>query len=214
MLEYVERKGTASNKWDGLTETFGADGLLPLWVADMDFRVDSHITDALADYMKTGIYGYYKIPDSYYDSFIEWEKTEHGFNVEREWIRYSPGVVCGFNFALQVLTEPGDSVIIQQPVYYPFSSLIRHNGRKVVSSDLVRDAEGHYSMDYDDFEQKVIRHDVKLFILCNPHNPVGRVWTKEELQRIGRICAAHGVIVFSDEIHFDFVWEGEHNLFQ
>ena len=214
MLEYVERKGTASNKWDGLTETFGADGLLPLWVADMDFRVDSHITDALSDYMKTGVFGYYKIPDSYYDSFIEWENTEHGLSVEREWIRYSPGVVCGFNFALQVLTEPGDSVIIQQPVYYPFSSLIRHNGRKVVSSDLVRDAEGHYSMDYDDFEQKVIRHDVKLFILCNPHNPVGRVWTKEELQRIGRICAAHGVIVFSDEIHFDFVWEGEHNVFQ
>lgn len=130
------------------------------------------------------------------------------------WHVKSPGVCFAIASAIRALTEPGDSVIIQQPVYYPFSSLIRHNGRKVVSSDLVRDAEGHYSMDYDDFEQKVIRHDVKLFILCNPHNPVGRVWTKEELQRIGRICAAHGVIVFSDEIHFDFVWEGEHNVFQ
>ena len=207
MLEYVERKGTASNKWDGLTETFGADSLLPLWVADMDFRVDSHITDALSDYMKTGVFGYYKIPDSYYDSFIEWENTEHGLSVEREWIRYSPGVVCGFNFALQVLTDPGDSVIVTTPVYYPFLHAVTNNDRRLVCSELVS-RDGRYYIDFDDFESRIVSENVKAFIFCSPHNPVSRVWSPEELSRLLDICRRHSVAVISDEIHHDLVFSG------
>ena len=182
----------------------------------MDFKTSSYVEDTLSELVRHNIYGYSNTQpgDGFFEAVSGWMERHHGWKVDPLWHVKSPGVCFAIASAIRALTEPGDSVIIQQPVYYPFSSLIRHNGRKVVSSDLVRDAEGHYSMDYDDFEQKVIRHDVKLFILCNPHNPVGRVWTKEELQRIGRICAAHGVIVFSDEIHFDFVWEGEHNVFQ
>ena len=200
--QIINRRNTRCLKYDFAARRGYPEDILPLWVADMDFKTSSYVEDALSELVRHNIY------------VSGWMERHHGWKVDPLWHVKSPGVCFAIASAIRALTEPGDSVIIQQPVYYPFSSLIRHNGRKVVSSDLVRDAEGHYSMDYDDFEQKVIRHDVKLFILCNPHNPVGRVWTKEELQRIGRICAAHGVIVFSDEIHFDFVWEGEHNVFQ
>lgn len=205
MLEYVERKGTDSSKWDGLVSTFGSDGLLPLWVADMDFRVDSHITDAITDYINSGVYGYYVIPDSYYDSFIEWERTEHGLTVDREWIRYSPGVVCGFNFAVQVLTDPGDAVIVTTPVYYPFLHAVRDNGRRLVSSELVRQ-DGRYYIDFEDFERKIIDEDVRAFIFCSPHNPVSRVWSADEISRLLGICRRHGVAVISDEIHHDLVF--------
>ena len=190
--------------------------LLPLWVADMDFRTSSYVEDALSELARHNIYGYSNTQpgDGFFEAVSGWIKRHHGWDVDPVWHVKTPGVCFAIATAIRAFTAPGDSVIIQQPVYYPFSSLIRHNGREVISSDLVRDAEGNYSMDYDDFEQKVIRHDVKLFILCNPHNPVGRVWLEEELQRIGRICAEHGVVVFSDEIHFDFVWEGKHHVFQ
>ncbi len=212
----VNRKNTRCIKYDFAAENGYPEDILPLWVADMDFKTSSYVEDTLSELVRHNIYGYSNTQpgDGFFEAVSGWMERHHGWKVDPLWHVKSPGVCFAIASATRALTEPGDSVIIQQPVYYPFSSLIRHNGRKVVSSDLVRDAEGHYSMDYDDFEQKVIRHDVKLFILCNPHNPVGRVWTKEELQRIGRICAAHGVIVFSDEIHFDFVWEGEHNVFQ
>lgn len=143
MIEYTERKGTGCIKWDGLEQTFGADGLLPLWVADMDFRVDSHITDAIEEYLQRGVFGYEGIPDSYYDAFIDWEKSEHGLSIEREWIRYSPGVVSGFNFALQILSEPGDAVIETTPVYYPFFRAAENNGRKLICSELIN-RDGRY----------------------------------------------------------------------
>ena len=214
--QIINRRNTRCLKYDFAARRGYPEDILPLWVADMDFRTSSYAEDALSALTRHNIYGYSNTQpgDGFFEAVSGWMERHHGWKVDPLWHVKSPGVCFAIASAIRALTEPGDSVIIQQPVYYPFSSLIRHNGRKVVSSDLVRDAEGHYSMDYDDFEQKVIRHDVKLFILCNPHNPVGRVWTKEELQRIGRICAAHGVIVFSDEIHFDFVWEGEHNVFQ
>lgn len=214
--QIINRRNTRCLKYDFAARRGYPEDILPLWVADMDFKTSSYVEDALSELVRHNIYGYSNTQpgDGFFEAVSGWMERHHGWKVDPLWHVKSPGVCFAIASAIRALTEPGDSVIIQQPVYYPFSSLIRHNGRKVVSSDLVRDAEGHYSMDYDDFEQKVIRHDVKLFILCNPHNPVGRVWTKEELQRIGRICAAHGVIVFSDEIHFDFVWEGEHNVFQ
>ena len=214
--QIINRRNTRCLKYDFAARRGYPEDILPLWVADMDFKTSSYVEDTLSELVRHNIYGYSNTQpgDGFFEAVSGWMERHHGWKVDPLWHVKSPGVCFAIASAIRALTEPGDSVIIQQPVYYPFSSLIRHNGRKVVSSDLVRDAEGHYSMDYDDFEQKVIRHDVKLFILCNPHNPVGRVWTKEELQRIGRICAAHGVIVFSDEIHFDFVWEGEHNVFQ
>ena len=214
--QIINRRNTRCLKYDFAARRGYPEDTLPLWVADMDFKTSSYVEDTLSELVRHNIYGYSNTQpgDGFFEAVSGWMERHHGWKVDPLWHVKSPGVCFAIASAIRALTEPGDSVIIQQPVYYPFSSLIRHNGRKVVSSDLVRDAEGHYSMDYDDFEQKVIRHDVKLFILCNPHNPVGRVWTKEELQRIGRICAAHGVIVFSDEIHFDFVWEGEHNVFQ
>ena len=214
--QIINRRNTRCLKYDFAARRGYPEDILPLWVADMDFKTSSYVEDTLSELVRHNIYGYSNTQpgDGFFEAVSGWMERHHGWKVDPLWHVKSPGVCFAIASAIRALTEPGDSVIIQQPVYYPFSSLIRHNGRRVVSSDLVRDAEGHYSMDYDDFEQKVIRHDVKLFILCNPHNPVGRVWTKEELQRIGRICAAHGVIVFSDEIHFDFVWEGEHNVFQ
>ena len=214
--QIINRRNTRCLKYDFAARRGYPEDILPLWVADMDFKTSSYVEDTLSELVRHNIYGYSNTQpgDGFFEAVSGWMERHHGWKVDPLWHVKSPGVCFAIASAIRALTEPGDSVIIQQPVYYPFSSLIRHNGRKVVSSDLVRDAEGHYSMDYDDFEQKVIRHDVKLFILCNPHNPVGRVWTKEELQRIGRICAAHGVIVFSDEIHFDYVWEGEHNVFQ
>jgi len=214
--QIINRQNTRCLKYDFAARRGYPEDILPLWVADMDFKTSSYVEDTLSELVRHNIYGYSNTQpgDGFFEAVSGWMERHHGWKVDPLWHVKSPGVCFAIASAIRALTEPGDSVIIQQPVYYPFSSLIRYNGRKVVSSDLVRDAEGHYSMDYDDFEQKVIRHDVKLFILCNPHNPVGRVWTKEELQRIGRICAAHGVIVFSDEIHFDFVWEGEHNVFQ
>ena len=141
-------------------------------------------------------------------------KRHHDFEVLPEWHVHTPGVCFAIANAIRAYTSIGDAVIIQQPVYYPFSNIVVSNGRKLVSNDLCYDGEGHYSIDFEDFENKIRDNNVKLFILCNPHNPVGRVWTKEELERIGDICKKHKVLVFSDEIHFDFIWSGKHHIFQ
>lgn len=207
MLEYIERTGTDCVKWDALEGTYGTDGLLALWVADMDFKVDSHIQDALADYVSSGVYGYNIVNDKYYDAFIDWEKAEHGLEVKREWIRYSPGVVAGFNYAVKVLTEPGDAVIVTMPVYYPFHHAVTDNGRRLINSELVN-KDGRFYIDFEDFEQKIIDNDVKAFILCSPHNPVSRIWTPDELTQVLDICRRHNVAVISDEIHHDLTFGG------
>ena len=207
VVGYAERKGTNSVKWDALEESFGADGLLPLWVADMDFRADEHITAAVSEYLKQGVFGYYDVPDSYFDAFIEWESREHAFVIEREWIRYSPGVVSGFNFALQILSGPGDAVIVNTPVYYPFLRAVENNGRRLICSELVN-RDGRYYVDTEDFERKLSENDVKVFMLCSPHNPVSRVWSEEELRTLLGICRKHGVAVIADEIHHDLTFGG------
>ena len=207
MLEYVDRRGTDCCKWDDVMTTFGADGLLPFWVADMDFRVDSHIIDAVTEYMKTGVYGYYVVPDSYYESFIAWEREQHGLTIDRDWIRYSPGVVSGFNFAVQVLTQPGDAVIVTTPVYYPFLHAVENNGRKLICSELVS-RDGRYYIDFEDFEEQIVQNKVKAFIFCSPHNPVSRVWSADEIRTLLDICRKHNVAVISDEIHHDLTFEG------
>lgn len=207
MPEYIKRSGTDSAKWDGLKQTFGEEGLLPFWVADMDFRVDSHIEEALRAYLDTGAFGYYTVPDSYYDAFIEWEKREHGLSVEREWIRFTPGVVSGFHFAVNILTEPGDAVILTTPVYYPFMNAVKNNGRKMICSELVN-RDSRYYIDFEDFERKIQENAVKAFILCSPHNPVSRIWSEDELKTLLDICRRHDVALISDEIHHDLVFGG------
>ncbi|MGF7010271.1 cystathionine beta-lyase [Lachnospiraceae bacterium PF1-22] len=208
--EYVERKQTNCEKWDGMERLFSSNDLLPLWVADMDFKVPEAITKALHEYVEMGAYGYYKVPDSYYEAFIAWEKRHHGFTVEREWLRFSLGVVSGFNWGVQMLSEPGDSIMIQQPVYYPFARAIENNERHLVSADLVNH-NGHYQVDLEAFEETIIREKVKLFILCSPHNPVGRVWTEAELKGMIALCRKHKVYVLADEIHQDLVMPTYHH---
>lgn len=207
LVTYANRKNTDSVKWDGLTEMYGEENLLPLWVADMDFEAPACVTKAVTDYASKGIYGYYRVPDSYYDAFIAWEKAHHNYEVQKDWIRFSPGVVSAFNWIVQFMTQPADSVIVLTPVYYPFFHAVNNNNRKLIHSELVN-TNGTYSIDYEDFEQKIIEHNVKLFILCSPHNPVGRVWNKEELKTLFDICRKHHVFVISDEIHHDIVFEG------
>ena len=176
-----------------------------MWVADMDFKIPQCVQKALHDYVDFGTVGYYRIPDGYYDAFINWEKTHFNFEVKREWLRFAPGVVAAFNWMLQILTEPDDAVIVMTPVYYPFLQAVPNNERKLITSELVNE-DGEYTIDFEDFEKKIIDNDVKAFILCSPHNPVARVWTKEELTRMFEICHRHHVYVISDEIHQDFVF--------
>ena len=154
-VKYVDRKNTNCNKWDGQTGMFGEEGLLPLWVADMDFQVPSCVTDALSAYVSQGVFGYYKIPDSYYQTFINWEKQYHSYEVRREWIRFSPGVVSAFNWITQFMTKPNDAVIVLTPVYYPFLHAVRNNHRRLITSDLIN-TSGVYTIDFEDFEQKII----------------------------------------------------------
>lgn len=210
LVTYVDRRNTDCSKWDAQSENFGEEGLHAMWVADMDFQVPACVTDALSAYVKEGVFGYYTAPDSYYNAFINWEK-EHGYTVKREWIRFSPGVVSGFNWIVQMMTKPKDPVIVLTPVYYPFLYAVTNNDRTLITSDLIND-HGVYSIDFEDFEQKIIDNHVKLFIFCSPHNPVGRVWKKEELDKLVAICKKHHVFIISDEIHHDLLAPGQKHI--
>ena len=210
-LIYVDRKHTDSVKWDNLESMFGRDDLLAMWVADMDFRAPECVRKALHRYVEEGVFGYYSAPDSYYDAFLKWEEKHYGLKAEKEWIRFSPGVVAAFNWIIQIMTKPGDSVIVMTPVYYPFMYAVQDNHRSLVTCDLINH-EGTYTIDYEGFEQKIIENQVKLFIMCSPHNPVGRVWTREELKKVMDICRKHQVFVISDEIHQDLTYEGHQNI--
>ncbi len=204
-VHYIDRKNTNSIKWDVLHAMYGQDDLLAMWVADMDFQAPQCVIDALSEYVNEGVFGYYRPSDEYYEAFIAWEKKHHGYEVHRDWIRFSPGVVTGFNWIVQFMTKPGDAVIVTTPVYYPFMNAVTDNERKLVTSDLINH-NGLYTIDFVDFEQKIIENQVRLFILCSPHNPVGRVWTREELKTVLDICRKHKVFVISDEIHHDLVY--------
>lgn len=215
----INRKGTNCLKYDFAVERGKPAEVLPLWVADMDFQVSEEITKSLHVAVEHGIYGYTQPKDPYYNAIMNWMKKNHQWETKREWIVKTPGVVFALGAAVKAFTKPGDAVLIQNPVYYPFTNIIRDNDRRVIDNTLVyekRVTEGksQYSIDYEDFERKIVQENIKLFILCNPHNPVGRVWTREELQYLGEICLRHHVIVVSDEIHNDFVYPGfEHTVF-
>ncbi len=212
----TDRRNTKCLKYDFAARRGYPEDILPLWVADMDFKTSSFVEDALEKVAHHNIYGYSNIQqgDGFFEALAGWMKRRHDWDVDRSWHVMTPGVVFAIATAIRALTRPGDPVLIQQPVYYPFENVIKQNGRKVISSDLVLQPDGKWLMDFDDLEEKIVTNKIKLFILCSPHNPVGRVWTKDELLKVGKICKENGVIVFSDEIHFDFVWEREHYVFQ
>lgn len=206
--EVVERRGTDSSKWSekGNLDMFGRADVLPFWVADMDFRTVPEVIEALEQRAAHGIYGY-RAGNGHNEAFAGWVERHYGWKIDPAWIINTTGVVTALRFAVQAYTEPGDKVLIQQPVYYPFERSIKLNGRVPVSSDLVL-VDGVYQVDFDDFEAKASDPDVTLFIMCSPHNPVGRVWTSEELRRMADICIAHDVLIVSDEIHCDLVMPG------
>ncbi|WP_329353617.1 MalY/PatB family protein [Vibrio natriegens] len=201
--QIVERQGTGSVKWDSM----GNSSILPMWVADMDFRTAEPIVSALKQRVEHGVFGYTKVPDAYYAAVINWFGKRHNFYIQREWIQYTSGVVPALSAILKALTNPGDGVIVQTPAYNCFFSSIRNMDCHLVENPLVN-RDGYYEMDFDDLERKASRSDVKVLILCNPHNPVGRAWTQEELTRLGEICFRHGVKVISDEIHCDLTFPG------
>lgn len=203
-METVNRIGTYSYKWDGLKAEFGEDGLLAMWVADMDFPSPPCATEALERYIHFPM-GYFKTSDSYYEAIMQWEKERHGYEIKREWICVTPGIVPALHWAVRTLTKPGESVMISTPVYYPFRSAVENAGeRKLVKNELKKIGT-RYEFDLEGFERDIQENNVKLYILCNPHNPVGRVWTAEELKAVLDICKAHSVVVIADEIHQDIV---------
>lgn len=206
--EIVERRNTDCLKYDFAVRRGLPEGVLPLWVADMDFPTSSLILDALQERVAHGIFGYTETQENYTEIVAAWLKKHHGMEIKSNWLVKTPGVVFALAMAVKAYTEVGDAVLIQQPVYYPFTEVIEDNNRKVISNDLVLLEDGKYHIDFDDLESKIVLYGIKLFLLCSPHNPVGRVWTIEELQRIGEICLKHHVIIVSDEIHEDFVFKG------
>lgn len=209
----IERRNTRSLKYDFAAERGMSEDILPMWVADMDFKTSSYIEDALAERVREGVFGYSEVKTPYFETVRDWMVRRHGWQPQEAWLVKTPGVVTALAMAVKAYTEPGDAVLVQLPVYYPFAEVIEDNGRRVVSSTLYRGEDNRYHMDFADFEQKIVQNEVKLFLLCNPHNPVGRVWTAEELVRLGDICMKHNVIVVSDEIHEDFVFQGKHQVF-
>lgn len=208
---YVDRKGTHCEKWDGLGERFGREDLLALWVADMDFRVPQCVLEAEKDYLDTGVFGYYHPSEGYYQAFMDWEQERHGYSVQREWLRFSPGVVPAINWLIQIFTKPQDRVMVLTPVYYPFLHAVRDNDRTLVACQLVHQ-DGQYSVDLAAFEAAIAENQVRMFIMSSPHNPVSRVWRREELTAMLDICKKHGVLVLSDEIHQDLTFDGHKHI--
>ncbi len=198
----IDRRATNSYKWDSAPE-----GVLPMWVADMDFRTAPAIIDALQKRVAHGIFGYTRVPDAYYDAVTSWFSRRHGWDIDREWIIYTSGVVPAVSAVIKALTVPGDKVIVRTPVYNCFFSSIRNNGCEIVSNPLRRTADT-YEMDFDALERCAADPRAKVMLLCNPHNPAGRVWTPDELTRLGNICLRNGVTVVADEIHCELVYQG------
>ncbi len=202
----IDRKRTNSVKWDFCTCCDGADQMLPMWVADMDFQSPPEVMEAVLRVAGHGVYGYSEMPSGYYDAIVGWLNTRHQWLVQPSSLSYSPGVITGMNVAIQTFTAPGDRIILQSPVYPPFPASIRNNGRQVVNNQLVV-RNGRYEMDFDALEEQ-IDNRTRMLLLCSPHNPVGRVWSRAELERLADIVLRHDLLVFADEIHGDLVFPG------
>lgn len=205
--QIVDRRGSSCLKYDFGMKRKGRDDLLPLWVADMDFALPQEILDEFHKRIDGGIFGYTDPDEEYYKAVDRWFSEHHGYHVDPETVTVGCGVVYGLATGVKAFTKEGDSILIQQPVYYPFREVIEDNGRIFINNQLHYE-NGTYTIDFEDFEKKIVDNQVKVFILCNPHNPVGRVWTRQELERLGDICLAHDVVIMDDEIHCDFIYEG------
>lgn len=206
-LVYCDRRHTDSTKWDGMEGTFSRGDLDPFWVADMDFQAPRCVREAVEDWARKGIYGYYRAPEDYQNAFLDWEAGRHGLHLERDWLRFSPGIVTALFWLVQTLTAPGDPVAVMKPVYYPFFRAIEDTGRTLVSCRLVNTG-GVYTVDFDALAALLDTTGAKVLILSNPHNPVGRVYRRNELEQICALCAARDVTILSDEIHQDLVFPG------
>lgn len=205
--EMISRRNTNCIKWDASADS----EMLPMWVADMDFRTAPAIVEALQKRVAHGIFGYTRVPDEYYQAVISWLDRRHGLKTKKDWCIYTSGVVPAISAIIKAMTEPGDKVILQTPVYNCFFSSVRNNGCEILSNPLIY-AGQTYRMDYEDLERKAADPRAKVLVLCNPHNPAGRVWTHEELVRLGEICIRHNVLVISDEIHCELVYPGHKHL--
>ncbi|EIW17187.1 MULTISPECIES: MalY/PatB family protein [Pelosinus] len=209
----IPRQGTGSRKWDALENVFGSNDVLPLWIADMDFSSPKAVSTAIIERANHPIYAYNTQEKSIYQSVIEWAKKRHGWEIEEEWILLAPGVVPSISLSIFALSEPGDGIIIQPPVYPPFFASIKDNDRKVIENPLLS-KNGRYEIDFEDLEQKLAEPNNKLLLLCSPHNPVGRVWSREELKKVYELCQKYEVDVLADEIHNDLVFQGhKHTVF-
>ena len=209
----VDRKGTDCLKYDFAVERGKPEGVLPLWVADMDFQTAPAITEKIQKIAAHGIFGYTDTKDDYYRAAAGWYEKHFQWRPEKEWLVKTPGIVFALAAAVRAYTKEGDGVLLQQPVYYPFSEVIRDNDRRIINSPL-KLKDGHYEIDFDDLEEKIAGEHIKLFLMCSPHNPTGRVWKEWELRKIGDLCLKYHVTVVSDEIHCDFVYPGhEHHVF-
>lgn len=207
----VDRRNSISLKWDALGVRFGDPDLISMWVADMDFKAEEHIIEALVNRAQQGVYGYSYTPDSYYNAVIHWEKTHFNYDIKKDWIRVTPGIVAALYWFVNMYTKENDSIIILTPVYYPFHNCVKDNHRNLVTCDLNYD-KGIFTIDFERFEKAIVDNDVKMYILCSPHNPAGRVWKEEELDRMLEICQKHNVLVISDEIHQDLTATGKHQI--
>lgn len=199
----VNRKNTNSVKWDtGIEKRFKAEGLIPMWVADMEFRAPDEVIDALNKRISHGVFGYTHLWDSYFEAFFNWQKSRYNIDLKKEWISFSSGLVTALYLIVNAFTDKGDGIIILTPVYYPFHNAVKDNERKLITCDLKND-NGIFSIDFEKLESEIIKNKAKLIIFCNPHNPVGRVWTKEEIEKVFEICKKHNLYIVSDEIHQD-----------
>ena len=200
-------KRIQSEKWDGRKKIFGREDIIPMWVADMDFESPKPVVDAIVKRAEQSVFGYTFRPSSYSESIINWFSKRYNWEINKEWLNYSPGVVPALSFIALSFSHPGDKIIVQSPVYRRFFEVITPNGRQVLNNPLLL-KNGRYTIDFDDFEKKASDSRAKLFFLCNPHNPVGRVWSREEIIKLGKICIKNNVIIVSDEIHSDLIYKG------
>jgi cysteine-S-conjugate beta-lyase len=204
--EVLHREGTGCIKYDARKAYFGTDKVIPMWVADMDFRSPGFVSEAIIKRSEHEIFGYFQKPESYYQSIVDWMASRHNWKIQKEWILFAPGVVPAVNMAVLAYTQPGDKIIIQPPVYFPFFTAIKNHNRQI-SYNPLREKDGYYTMDYEQLES-IIDEKTKMLILCSPHNPVGRVWKREELMILSEICLKNNIIILSDEIHADLTYRG------
>lgn len=208
--EFIDRKNTDSLKWDFCKQRFGKENILPMWVADMDFKSPSPITEAIIRRAEHGVFGYTEVSEKLVAALTAWIKKRHNWQIDNKWIVYSPGVVTSVNTAILAYTKPGDKVLMQTPIYYPFYSSIKDNRRELVVNSL-KNNDGYYEIDFADLEQK-LADNVRIMIFCSPHNPIGRVWKLQELEEVLRICRKYDVMLVSDEIHSDLVFKGHKHI--